>query len=257
MLPVPDKAILHKMGYYSNQEGIALRYIREDENWNTHLANTKRFILNSVKKSKPPLVTVLGSGWLLDVPVSEMLKYTEKIQLIDLVHPPDILRSFATNNSVIPLIADVTGGLAALIWQVAGSGDKQDAQLLLEKVKVLEFEPDREMGMVLSVNLLSQLPTLPFEFLKRKKLINPEHFHPFSTLIQEKHLGFLKKHDAVLITDFAEIQTARNGLITREQIVHCRLPAGSRRQEWTWSFDSTGSYKQGFNTEMQVVAIHL
>jgi hypothetical protein len=253
----PDKHILHKMGYYSNQEGIALRYIREDDNWNNHLSNTRRFIINAVKKVKPDTVTVLGSGWLLDIPVNEILNYASQIRLIDLVHPPDLVRSFAGNSSVILVNEDVTGGLPALAWDIAGEKHTNGAETIIEKVRLLRYEPDSDPGMVLSVNLLSQLATLPFEFLQKKKLIDDSDYSLFVAAVQEAHLGFLKKHSSVVITDWTEIQTARNGRVEREQIVKCRLPEGSRREEWTWQFDSTGTYKQGYTTEMQVVAISI
>ena len=40
---------------------------------------------------KPLNVTVLGSGWLLDLPLAEMLEKTEMIYLVDIVHPPEVV----------------------------------------------------------------------------------------------------------------------------------------------------------------------
>lgn len=255
--PLPDKSILHKFGYYSNQEGIALRYIREDDNWISHLANTKRFIINSVRKIRPQVVTVLGSGWLLDVPVQELLMHTSRVRLVDIVHPPDILKKFGGNSAIDMVVDDVSGGLIALAWNMGESKIKPTFQEIISSLESLEYKPDDEQGMVISVNILSQLPSLPFEYLLKKKLITDDQYPVFAAKVQEKHLAFLKKNNGVLITDYEEVHTDRKGLNTKELPVYCKLPAGQKREEWTWQFDTNGSYKQGNNTEMRVVAIHI
>jgi len=254
---VPDKAILHKFGYHSNQEGIALRYIREDDMWNTHLSNTKRFIINAVKKIKPQVVTVLGSGWLLDVPMQELLMISPRVILVDIVHPPDIQKNYAGNSSVEIVIDDVTGGITEMVWELTENKSKPDHDEILMLLETLDYKPDGDQGMVLSVNLLSQLPSLPFEFLVKKKLVTEDFYSAFAAKVQEKHIAFLKRNNSVLITDFEEIHTDRNGMLSKDFPVHCKLPSGQKREEWMWQFDTTGTYKQGNKTQMKVVAIHI
>ena len=254
---VPDKAILHKFGYHSNQEGIALRYVREDDNWVSHLANTKRFIISSVRKIRPHVVTILGSGWLLDVPVQELLMHTSRVRLVDIVHPPDILKKYEGISAVEIVVDDISGGLIALTWDMAESKIKPTFEQIISSLELLEYKPIDEQGMVISVNILSQLPSLPFEFLVKKKLITDDQYPVFAAKVQEKHLAFLKKNKGVLITDYEEVHTDRKGLNTKELPVYCKLPAGQKREEWTWQFDTNGSYKQGNNTAMRVVAIHI
>lgn len=245
------------MGYYSNQEGIAMRYIREDENWNEHLSNTKKFIVSVIKKVRPEVVTVLGSGWLLDIPLSNIISSGAAVRLVDIVHPPAIVRSLADEKSVTFITDDITGGLPALVWDLSGSGRKPDASHILEAAAALEYNPDSEQGLILSINLLSQLHTLPFEYLVKKRISGQESHDALAALIQEKHIGFLKKHKAVLITDIEEIETDRAGMSHSRRIIYCRLPAGQSRKEWTWEFDTEGSYRQGFTTVMKVAALHL
>ncbi len=47
--PSKQKQILRKLGFSSDSEGILNRYYREEGNWNSHLENTKNFILESAK----------------------------------------------------------------------------------------------------------------------------------------------------------------------------------------------------------------
>ncbi len=254
---VPDKRILHLLGYYSNQEGIALRYIREDDNWNEHLSNTRKFIDNVVKKVRPELVTVLGSGWLLDIPLKSIIRSGARVRLVDIVHPPGIVKSLAGEKAVTFVTDDVTGGLPSLVRDLSEKGRRYEAGHILESAASLEYEPGCEQGLILSVNLLSQLHTLPFEYLVRKKLVGEEAHDAFAALIQNKHLAFLKKYEAVLITDTEEIETDRYGVPHSTGILHCRLPSCRSRKEWTWEFDTAGSYRQGHTTVMKVTALHL
>lgn len=254
---LPDKMILHRMGYYSNQEGIARRYIQEDDNWNIHLSNTRRFILNIVRKERPETVTVLGSGWLLDIPMQEIIRTGCRVRLVDLVHPPGVVDQLGGETSVSFEHEDITGGLPEMVWMMASEKPVPDTDQILQRIAALRYEPPVNPGLVLSVNLLSQLATLPFEFLQKKKIVTQDFFCAFTAAIQEKHLVFLKKNNAVLVTDFAELHRDRSGAVQREEIVGCHLPAGRKREEWLWEFDTGGNYKQGFKTSMQVVALHI
>lgn len=254
---IPDKKILHRLGYYSNQEGIAMRYVREDENWNTHLSNTRKFIVSVLKKVNPAVVTVLGSGWLLDIPLKSIIGSGAKVRLVDIVHPPGIVRSLAGEEAVSFVTTDITGGLISLAWSLAESGAKPGADKLFEYVTALENKFDTDPGLILSVNLLSQLHTLPFEYLVKRKIVGQEVHDAFAALMQEKHIAFLKKYEAVLVTDIEEIETDRSGVPHRTAITLCNLPQGHSRKEWLWEFDTAGSYRQGFTTVMKVAAIHL
>ena len=246
-----------RLGYYSNQEGIALRYIREDENWSKHLSNARKFIVSIIKKIKPKVVTVLGSGWLLDIPLREIISSGASVRLVDIVHPPGIVRSLAGDKAVTFSTSDITGGLISLVWNMSESGLKPGADQLLESVSMLDYHPDNDPGLILSVNILSQLHTLPFEYLVKKRIVEQEVHDAFAALVQEKHIAFLKKYEAVLITDIEEIETDRSGVPHSTLITHCRLPEGRQRKEWNWEFDTAGSYKQGFTTVMKVAALHL
>jgi len=83
------RRILHKMGYYNYQRGLIYHHLDEEGSWNDHLRKCRSFILEAVERYKPPVVTILGSGWLLDLPLSEITAMATTINLVDIVHPPD------------------------------------------------------------------------------------------------------------------------------------------------------------------------
>jgi len=82
--------LLRKMEYISDQRGIINRYINEGKNWNLHLENTKKYIINSTKTKNKENVAILGSGWLLDLPLSFLNENFKTIYLVDIYHPRQI-----------------------------------------------------------------------------------------------------------------------------------------------------------------------
>jgi hypothetical protein len=86
--------ILRRMGYLRDQEGIMNRYLAESEQWQYHLEKTRNFIAGSFNGSQAESVAVLGSGWLLDVPLEKLRRRFRKIYLVDIHHPPRSERRF-------------------------------------------------------------------------------------------------------------------------------------------------------------------
>jgi len=90
----PLQRSLRKMGYFKDQEGIARRYISEKSNGDNHLTNTKKFIFNCLEENRSKKVSILGSGWLLDIPVEYLLKNFKEVVFYDIRHPRQILHKF-------------------------------------------------------------------------------------------------------------------------------------------------------------------
>ena len=95
-----DKRTIRKMKFISDQEGIMNRYLREKDHWDLHLNRTKKFILDSFIKKERRSVAVLGSGWLLDLPLNELVNRFEKILLVDINHPAQIRNKVRSYNNV-------------------------------------------------------------------------------------------------------------------------------------------------------------
>ncbi len=85
-----------------------------------HLKNCRNFILKALDYCKPSKVTVLGSGWLLDLPLKEMTDLVTEINLVDIIHPPEVKEQAAGIKKVILREEDISGGLINEVWQKAG-----------------------------------------------------------------------------------------------------------------------------------------
>jgi hypothetical protein len=231
------RRILHRMGYYNYQQGLIFHHLDEEGSWNSHLKNCRNFIMKGLDYFKPSKVTVLGSGWLLDLPLKEMTDMVTEVNLVDIIHPPEVKEQVAGMNKVILREEDISGGLINDVWQKAGYRTFLNKLRSPDDIPVNEYQPGFETGMVISLNILTQLENLPLEFLRKKSLKNEESFLRFRARVQSEHISFLKKHESVLITDVSEVITARSGNVIENPSLLSALPEAKLREEWTWDFD--------------------
>lgn len=245
------------MGYYDYHKGLISRNINQDGGWDSHCERSRNFIINALNYHKPDKVTVLGSGWLLDLPLAEMLEKTKKVCLIDIVHPPDVIKQAGSLENVELIEDDVTGGLIEKVWEKAGSNSFFSKISSLDSIVIPEYNLGNDPGLVISLNILTQLEILPVVFLKRKTKIREEEYNLFRSEIQKKHIAFLEKNKSLIITDYAEVFTDRSGSKTAIPTLLTDLPQGRIREEWTWKFEQTKAYRYNSTSVMKVVAINI
>jgi hypothetical protein len=125
----------------------------------------------------------------------------------------------------------------------------------LENIIIPEFKPDGDPGMVISLNILTQLESLLLDFLKKRSKIKEEEFNLFRAEIQRKHIDFLRKHRSVLITDYAEVITNKSGSVKTIPTLVTNLPPGQFTEKWTWNFDQTGADLYNSRTQFKIVAL--
>jgi hypothetical protein len=257
MIIRPERKILRKMNFLSDQEGIMSRYLKESSNWESHLNNSREFILKSVRKRKISKISLLGSGWLLDVPLDELTKMFSEILLIDIFHPPQILHKLKKIPRVKHIEMDITGGMIHevyhLVKEFRKSGKKKDVSLLQSKGFLPQFNP----GFVVSLNILNQLDILIVDYLKKYEVYNDEEILMIRRIIQQAHLNSLPEGNSCLISDVEEMIYDREQLEKRNALVHVPIPEGKRRNTWEWLFDSQKTYHPGKITRFNVVAVEL
>lgn len=247
--------ILNRLGYYDYQHGLIVRHLNQGTGWESHLNKCKCFINKSIELYKPEKVTVLGSGWLLELPLEEMLDKVNKICLIDIVHPPEVRRQVVNMKNVELITEDITGGLIDEIWQITNRLPFFRKLKSLSGIVIPEYKATEDPGMVISLNILTQLETLPVRrLLKRSSLGEPELIS-FRKEIQDKHLDFLKRHKSLLITDVTEIFTDKSGTTSEKMTLLTDLPKSADREDWTWDFDLLGSDYVNRRSVLKVAAM--
>ena len=247
--------MLTRMGYYNYQNGIIYHHINQEGGWENHLEHCRRFIIRALDFYNPEKVTVLGSGWLLDFPLAELIERKIEICLVDIVHPPDVINQVRCYKNVELIEQDVTGGLIEEVW-----GKDRDRLFFnrfktLKNINIPEYKPEGDPGMIISLNILTQLEVLPVKFIKKWSGRKVEELNLFRAEIQKQHVNFLMRHRSLLITDYEEIITSRAGDTKKNPTIFTDLPPCRFREEWTWNFDQSGNELYNSRSLFKIVAL--
>jgi hypothetical protein len=243
------------MGYYNYQSGLIYRHLNQEGGWEHHQKRCREFILKAINLIKPEKITVLGSGWLLDLPFAEMAESIEKIRLVDIIHPPDVVLQAGNLKNVELIEDDVTGGLIKEVWDKGRKYSLFKKRQTLADIDIPEYSPEEESDMIISLNILTQLESQPVDFLRKRSRIQTQQFDQFRAEIQKRHIDFLMKHNSVIITDYAEVFIDKSGGTKTVSTLYTKLPAGKVREEWMWNFDHTGADLYNTRSQFKVVAL--
>ena len=231
------RRILSKMGYYAYQNGLIYNDLNQEGGWDGHLTHCRNFIIRMLENYKPSAITVLGSGWLLDLPLAEILEKTGMIYLVDIVHPPEVVRQAGELEKVVLVEQDITGGLIEEVWNATRKFSFFRKLKSLRSIEIPEFVPAFNPGLVISLNILTQLETRLLEWLKKRSSAEEDELLLFRKRIQERHIEFLLKNKSILISDYEEVVTKKNGKINSIPTLFAAIPPGQFMEEWTWDFD--------------------
>ena len=248
------------MGYLRDQQGIMNRYLRESSNWKTHLEKTRAFVAQSFKTASRKSnqwesVAVLGSGWLLDVPLNDLLHDFSTVYLVDIHHPPQVRKKVENRKEVKLIEADLTGGAIEQVRKFTEKRGAGSLKAFIDSIELLPPLPEIEPSAIASVNLLNQLDIHICDHLIKKGHSNPELLKGLRKLVQAFHLEWISKHPGCLITDTREISTDKHGNEKSDSLLFTPLPKGIRGDSWSWDFDSSGRYRPGMRSRMEVQAV--
>lgn len=242
------------MGYFDDQEGIMRRYIREADQWKQHLENTKAAILMAASSKKKRKLAILGSGWLLDVPIDELSAMFEQVWLFDIKHPAQVTRKIKQYANVQMTETDISGFAVDIFNMVA---KESKPQFFMDTVKPM-FDFDlNDFDFVVSCNVLNQLDILLLDYIKSSIKISLNMETQLRKLIQQTHINLLPKSRSCLVSDIEELAVDKdNKIIQRKALVHIELSDKNIEKEWIWHFDNHFTYKANSNTWFKVVTLN-
>jgi hypothetical protein len=254
LAPAPSRKILRRMDYISDQKGILRRYLREIEGWNEHIRKSGNFITEVLQSNEINNVIVLGSGWLLDLPIENILNLVPEITLVDVHFPPQILRKVKNLKGVVCIEADITGGYIESVYEQLKKSPKEFS--IPENINLLHIVPEKGK-LVLSLNILNQLDILLVDYIYQKTRPGQEWINLFRKTLQQAHIRMLKEHPFILITDYREILINKKGeVIEEKELIFTEFPTGGLEQEWEWQFDTHQLYNENADTRMKVKAMY-
>ena len=247
---------LWHLGYLQDQRGIIHRYEREKAHWDKHIQKCKSFILQCAATKNKQHAVVLGSGWLLDVPLEELAQQFERVTLVDIFHPAQAKQQMSQYDNVQWIEDDITGGMIDSVAQLDFSSKKRPA--LLSILQPYSYHLPADADYVVSLNILNQLDILLIEYLEKYMKLPPGQRRRLSKFIQERHLEILPREKSCLISDMEEeLIDEDDQLVGAHPLVYATLPKGKHMEQWQWVFDTQHMYHSHYNTAFQVKAIEL
>jgi hypothetical protein len=229
-LITPPPLHLRELGLPRELTGIRRRSQRFRVAWQPHCDRSKALVEAAAGRcARRGRCVVIGSSWLNDVPLPALAAAFEEVVLIDLHHPL-AARWEARRHPNVRLVAhDVTAALEAA-W-AAG----QTRSPLPRPLPTLP--PDvGPADLLVSLNLLSQLPCLPESYLLRRRSHPPAEVAAFCRHLVEAHLAFLRRQPGVvtLITD-VELRTVdQSGSLVSQKDTLYGAPPPHPDETWDW-----------------------
>lgn len=240
-----------KLGYLRESVGIRSRYLRCKTAWQPHLENSRAALLESLHTcSNFRTALVFGSGLLLDIPLTELANRFENVWLVDLIHLPEVRRAARRHANVHCLSHDVAGFVERL---------KTLSPNNLDLPPPTSFLDDPTIDWVASANLLSQLPLMPLEWLrKRFPEIDEATLEEWGVRLMRQHLDYLAAFTApaCLLADMEQTTYDRNGEIIEHADFAAKL--GLEHQtlaQWRWDIAPPGEIAPGFGRFHRVASI--
>lgn len=232
---MPKTPSRRHFGYIAEAVAIPQRYRRCKSAWQPHLERSKHSIISLAKQcTTKNTALILGSGHLLDVPLAFLSEHFAKVILVDIAPIPAIEKHCRSYENVYLETHDVTEYVDTCFTEDVPNG-------LLIAPAPSRYLSDDTISMVVSLNLLSQIP-LPFSrYLLKKKTDE----HTILTLCQQliqQHLHYIKHFNTpyCLITDMEHHLYDQSGqcMDVTDALYGIEMPEPN--QTWIWDIAPLG-----------------
>ncbi|HCY00090.1 MAG TPA: hypothetical protein DG754_08130 [Bacteroidales bacterium] len=242
------------MGYQLGQNSFKRRLLDSSNDLEKHLLRSQQLIASEIRKRNPKSVAFLGSGWLLDIPLNELLGTNTEICLIDITHPKRIIHRYKKLPNIKLVEMDITGGAVKWAWDCAkGKRKLLDLNILLQMGEQAVSSVANNYQFIVSINTLSQLHVPIEDYLVSKKRINDTERLQLSQMIHQGHVNGLPKGRSLIISDTeAEFYDDENFLSHTSPRVFVDLSGLMFIAKWEWAFGNNYTfnpyYKVLYNT---------
>lgn len=259
-LSTPCSTAARRLGYLHATIALAARHRRCRAAWRFHLQHSRQAVLAAADAcAQRRSALILGSGHLLDIPLAELAGRFQRVLLVDVLHPWATKRQARRYANVYLIEHDISECAAALLALPHNAG--MEAFAALAQRQPSRFLDDDSIDFVASVNLLSQLPLTPAQWLlRRKPALDAAALNDFSLALMQRHLDYLAAFAApvCLIADAEQITyNAAGGILEHTEFaVHFQLER-LVSDSWQWEIAPPGELPDGAYSRHRVVACRL
>lgn len=238
-----------KLGHLVESISLLSREKRCQKAWLSHRTQCKSFITHQLQNARHyDSVLVLGSGPLHEIPIETLAKTFKKVVLVDIVHLKGTKKSLQAFSNIEFVEHDIS---------------EIESDLLKGKLtnSIPKAFTHDNWGLVLSVNIMSQLPLHLESYIERKlkKRFSPEEVEIYLQNVTRNHFLYLKSFHspALLITDtFTTYYDKKESVIqTDHNYTHLNLPKPT--EEWVWNVAPIPEFQKDVGIKMNVGAFVL
>jgi len=245
---------VRRMEYLYQAIALRGRYRRRKRSWQPHLDAARSFITAVAEKCvSRGRVVVLGSGLLLDVPIQRLTELFEEVVLVDIVHLPEVRRRVRAYPNVRLLQHDITGVAKPLYENI-----RRGIHALPEGNVVIPGA-DVCTGLVVSLNLISQLAAIPSYYIAKKMPHFPQsELDAWCNRIRAAHLDALAvlSCDVCVIADYAYVWSDPRGAVVEQGSTVGDLVLPEPGVAWEWHIAPFGEEPGGHAKTLSVRAWH-
>lgn len=230
-------------------EAISLvqREKRCSKYWLSHRTMCKQFIEKHANLAKEKnSVLVLGSGPLHEIPLEFLSRTFNKVALVDVVHLPQVKKTWKHLSNVHFIESDVT---------------EIEKEMLKEKRPINKVPTaflNDHYDLVISANLLSQLSYHLRNFLEKNAspTCTEEELDTFSYQVTYNHFLYLKSFacPVILITDIETHLLNKNEELVQKESPYLNFAFPSAEEEWWWNLAPIPEYSKEIAIKMKVAA---
>lgn len=236
-LLTPCPRHIRALGYLSESVALGARYRRQSRVWTPHVAACRRFILDAADRVPADgRLLVAGAGRLIELPLHELSGRFAETVLADVVHPLPVRLAAWRVPGVRLWSLDVAGVLGPLHAALTAGGP-----LPVPPPDGLFDGPPFDL--VISCNLLSQLPLLPLDAIEaRLPVIDEASRHVFAQALVRAHLRWMRRagRAAALFTDLESVWLDRAGRAVERDSSLWDIPLPPPDRAWEWDIAPAG-----------------
>jgi len=246
----PCPQYVRNMDYLDEAIALKRRHQRNRTAWQPHLERTRQTILTAAERSRNrDKVVILGSGLLLDVPLDELAAMFHEVVLLDVVFLPEVYKRVKKYDNVKLVQHDVTN-MAKKLYENIRSGDPA-----LPMAAPTVPDIDENAGLVISLNILSQLWVIPRAYaLKKLRDLDEEDVSDWCKQITLSHYAFLQSLTCrvCLIADHEFVKRDNEGRMISRGSTVAGLSLPEPETSWTWNIVPREEKDGGFSKELMV-----
>jgi len=222
------------MGYLHESIAMASRSKRCQKQWGEHYQHCQNTIIQAIDQCNDfNTAIILGAGSLRDIPLETLSQRFQQVLLVDLSFLKSARDQVKAFSNVALIDADITENISHFY-----QGDTR----VIEPQRWLD---DLGVSLVVSLNLITQLPLLPAKWLMKRYQVKEDLIDKMSKQLIQHHLNYLQAFSGVkcLIADRWDTEFDAEGNIIDEFDPWWDITQPETVKEWDWELVPIGEGK--------------